>query len=81
MKKYVWQILMAAVLSVILFSCSGSLRTGNYVVDEVYGRTVHLKKPNGKKVLEPVYFPTDTLKKGDVVRVTKVRRESQANIW
>lgn len=69
---------------VVLFTCcgcAGELKTGRYVVTDVRGRTVNLKKENGKVVNGDYYFPTDTLKKGDAVKVTRVRREDRANIW
>ncbi len=76
MKKYIWQIVLFAILVIIMASCTRDLHNGKYIVTDVRGRTVNLKGIEGD-----YYFPTDTLKIGDVVKVTRVKRESKANIW
>ena len=60
----------------LLSSCSRDIHTGKYIVTDVRGRTVNLKGAAGD-----YYFPTDTLKVGDTVRLKRVYKESKANIW
>lgn len=73
-KIFFW-IAFVVIVAFILCSCS-SMRSGYYVVTDVRGRTVNLKG-----LTEDYYFPTDTLKIGDKVHVTRVKREVAANIW
>ena len=75
MQKILTAIKVIVILSFILFGCT-TLKTGKYIVTEVRGRTVNLKG-----VKEDIYFPTDTLKLGDKVRVKRVFRKKDANIW
>ena len=78
--KFDW--IMALIIAtlfvvLVLFGCGcTTLKTGYYTVESVRGRTVNLKG-----VQEDIYFPTDTLKPGDKVKVKRVFREKDANIW
>ena len=76
MKRYIWQILLCAILAALLFSCS-PMRSGYYTVKEVRGlNTIVLKEVKGDW-----HIPTDTLKVGDKVYLTRTKKDSLINVW
>ncbi len=79
MKKYIWQILLCAILAALLFSCSSSLKSGKtYVVEEVKG-TGYVIKFYGLDELFTV--PVNTHKVGDTVKVFRTFKENKATIY
>lgn len=69
-----WAVVGAMV--VLLCSCAGELKTTTYTVERVNGRFVELKGVNNY-----YYFPTDTLKVNDKVKLNRVYKKSKANIY
>ena len=78
MKKYIWQIILFAVLVIIMASCT-TMKTGYYTIKEIRGlNTVVFKElPN-----EDYHVPmADTLKIGQKIHLKRVFKESQADVW
>lgn len=74
--RYLWQVILVLILAAILISCSTTLKTGKYIVEDARGHTIELKGVSGMW-----RFPTDTLRIGDTVFVKRVFREKDANVW
>ncbi len=78
MKRYIWQILLCAILAALLFSCK-TMRTGYYEIKEIRGlNTVVFKElPN-----EDYHVPrADTLKVGQKIHLKRVYKEKDADVW
>ncbi len=78
MKRYIWQILLCAILAALLFSCSSSLKSGKtYVVEEVKG-TGYVIKFYG---LDELFTVNVKHKVGDTVKVFRTFKEDKATIY
>lgn len=76
MNKLIDLIKIIFILTVILCSCSPMV-TGYYTVKEVRGlNTVVLREVQGDW-----HIPTDTLKVGDKVYLTRTKKDSLINVW
>ena len=81
MKRYIWQILLCAILAALLFSCSPKnlSKTGNY-----YVKNVDESKPVYQfYFVKGKYLITDSIlpKKNDKVRLTGTRDLSKVNVF
>lgn len=78
MKKYILQLLSLLILIIIMASCSNTLKTGKYVIEEVKGTGFVIKL---RGVEELYNFPVNTLQVGDTVFLKRTWKQSKANIY
>lgn len=79
MKKYIWQLILFAILVIIMASCTRDLHNGrSYVVEEVKGTGYVLKL---KGIDELFTVNTNSHKVGDTIKVFRTFKESKATIY
>lgn len=79
MKKYIYQIILFAILVIIMASCTRDLHNGrSYVVEEVRGTGYVLKL---KGIDELFTVPVNTHKIGDTILVHRTYKENKATIY
>ena len=77
MAKIIDFIKVSVIIAYLLCGCTMKMRSGFYTIKEVRGlNTVVLREVQGDW-----HIPTDTLKVGDKIYLTRTKKDSLINVW
>lgn len=77
MSKIIDLLKVSVIIAYLLCGCTVSMKSGYYTIKEVRGlNTVVLREVQGD-----CHIPTDTLKGGDKIYLTRTKKDSLINVW
>ena len=77
MAKIIDLLKVSVIIAYLLCGCTVSMKSGYYTIKEVRGlNTVVLREVQGDW-----HIPTDTLKVGDKIYLTRTKKDSLINVW
>ena len=77
MAKIIDLIKVSVIIAYLLCGCTMKMRSGFYTIKAINGATtIQLKEVQGDW-----HIPTDTLKVGDKIYLTRTKKDSLINVW